>query len=207
MIIEDINIDVFYNRNRGTVNVNYLDEDGKSIADSETYNGYVSEEYNTAAKEIYGYKLTRIPDNASGTYSEDIITVDYIYALKDAKIIVNYVDTNGSKLADSDIINGKVFDKYKTAPKQIDRYTLKNTPENHEGIMEEETITVTYIYDKKLQTVTINNIPNNNNKPLKSPNTGADYFDTIELTMISLLFFGGTLIVLLFKPHKSNKKE
>ena len=207
MIIEDINIDVFYNRNRGTVNVNYLDEDGKSIADSETYNGYVSEEYNTAAKGIYGYKLTKTPDNASGTYSEDIITVDYIYTLKDTKIIVNYVDTNGSKLADSDIINGKVFDKYKTAPKQIDRYTLKNIPENHEGIMEEETITVTYIYDKIPQTVTINNIPNNNNKPLKSPNTGADYFDTIELIMISLLFFGGTLIVLLFKPHKSDKKE
>ena len=63
----------------GEVLVKYVDESGKSIADSETLNGKSGTNYLTEAKEIDGYKLIETPVNATGKYTWTKIEVIYKY--------------------------------------------------------------------------------------------------------------------------------
>ncbi len=63
-----------------TVTVDYVNGDGETIAPSETISGTADETYETTAKSIDGYTLSSTPDNATGTYTEDAITVTYVYS-------------------------------------------------------------------------------------------------------------------------------
>lgn len=71
------------------VTVNYLDENGKEIADSVVLNGRVGEAYNTLAKEIDGYTLIKTPTNATGVFSAEAQSIDYIYRKNKPVVIVN----------------------------------------------------------------------------------------------------------------------
>ncbi|EGF3616966.1 LPXTG cell wall anchor domain-containing protein [Listeria monocytogenes] len=71
------------------VTVNYLDENGKEIADSVVLNGRVGEAYNTLAKEIDGYTLIKTPTNANGVFSAEAQSIDYIYCKNKPVVIVN----------------------------------------------------------------------------------------------------------------------
>ena len=192
IVTDNIDIIVHYSHNRGSVTAYYLTDNNEQLADSETIGGYVNEEYQTAPKEFYGYELTQQPDNANGIYLEEPQDVYYIYRLKDTKVIVEYVDTEGNTLADSDIIEGKVFDEYATELKKIDSYVLHSSPENKNGTMTEDTITVIYVYEKEKQPIA--DEPLNTGKPIKIPNTGAD-FSKGELNAIAAAAFTFVLIV------------
>ncbi|POD88779.1 Internalin-J [Lactiplantibacillus plantarum subsp. plantarum] len=67
-------------KNGGTVTVEYVNGDGETIAESEPLYGTVGQSYETTAKSIDGYTLSSTPDNATGTYTEDAITVTYVYS-------------------------------------------------------------------------------------------------------------------------------
>ncbi|ECB9829620.1 LPXTG cell wall anchor domain-containing protein [Listeria monocytogenes] len=69
--------------------VNYLDENGKEIADSVVLNGHVGEAYNTLAKEIDGYTLIKTPTNANGVFTAEAQSIDYIYRKNKPVVIVN----------------------------------------------------------------------------------------------------------------------
>ena len=75
-------------------------------------------------KTVLGYELIAASDNAEGTREEDVIHVYYTYKLKDSTVVVNYVDINGKEIAESETLNGKVFEEYKTEAKQINGYQL-----------------------------------------------------------------------------------
>ncbi|EKZ1456144.1 MucBP domain-containing protein [Listeria monocytogenes] len=71
------------------VTVNYLDENGKEIADSVVLNGRLGEAYNTLAKEIDGYTLIKTPTNANGVFTAEAQSIDYIYRKNKPVVIVN----------------------------------------------------------------------------------------------------------------------
>lgn len=71
------------------VTVNYLDENGKEIAESVVLNGRVGEAYNTLAKEIDGYTLIKTPTNANGVFTAEAQSIDYIYRKNKPVVIVN----------------------------------------------------------------------------------------------------------------------
>ena len=156
MTEEPIVVNYIYKLKDTKVIVNYKDTEGKELAESVTIEGKVFDKYQTEAKTFYGYTLTAIPQNAEGKMTEEPIVIDYIYKLKDSKVIVNYKDTEGKELTDSIIINGKVFDQYETEAKTFYGYTLTEIPNNAEGEMTEEPIVVNYIYKLKDATVTFN---------------------------------------------------
>lgn len=62
-----------------SVVVNYLNEDGQEIAPTEILDGKISQFYQAKAKEIPGYTLIEVPENESGTFSNEGQTVRYIY--------------------------------------------------------------------------------------------------------------------------------
>lgn len=133
--------------------VNHVDEKGKKLAESETIKGYEKDTYTTKAKSIQGYELTKVPTNSKGSMIQDVITVNYIYRLKDATVIANYVDEKGKEIADTETMKGKVFDDYQTKSKDIYGYELVKIPDNHSGTMKEEPVIVTYRYRLKEATV------------------------------------------------------
>lgn len=133
--------------------VNHVDEKGKKLAESETIKGYEKDTYTTKAKSIQGYELTKVPTNSKGSMTQDVITVNYVYRLKDATVIANYVDEKGKEIADTETMKGKVFDAYQTKSKDIYGYELVKIPDNHSGTMKEEPVIVMYRYRLKEATV------------------------------------------------------
>lgn len=132
------------------VNVKYVDENGKEIAESHLLNGNIGDTYESKAKVIEGWKLKTTPSNATGILSDQAQTVIYIYEKEKlaSSIIVRYLDDNNKELVESRIISGNVGDEYSTNAEKISGYHLKSTPTNAEGIFMENEQTITYIYEK-----------------------------------------------------------
>ncbi len=167
-----------YKLKASTVVVNYVDINGKEIAESETLNGKVFEEYKTEAKQINGYQLTMLPGNANGTFAENQQVVNYVYALKGSGVIANYVDEAGNKLAESVAQYGNVFDEYSTSAKEIKGYELVAVPENAEGELTEELITVNYVYRLKDSKIIINYVDEDGNEIAESDIVSGKVFDS-----------------------------
>lgn len=79
LLIEDITINVYYVKNSGKVIVQYVDIEGNELTELEIIEGKVQEEYTTQSKSINGYELIGTPDNKDGVFTEDDITVIYVY--------------------------------------------------------------------------------------------------------------------------------
>lgn len=147
---------------KGTVTVNYQDEQGNSLATSETLKGDIGQPYQTATKNIEGYQLKEVNGNTTGTFTEKAQVVTYVYQkVPLATVTVKYLDQGGNKIHDPQAISGNIgelydasTDKYKL---QIDGYTLDTTklPNNANGIFTNQAIEVTYIYTKEAQDVKI----------------------------------------------------
>ena len=145
---DTINVTYVYKLKDAKLVIKYQDEDGNKIADDDIQTKKYCDEYDTSGKNINGYNLVGTPDNASGTIEKDTTTVIYVYKLKDAKVIAEYVDEDGNKLASPTTIVGKYFEKYNTESKKISGYTLTKKPENASGTMNQDTTTVRYVYSK-----------------------------------------------------------
>lgn len=74
-------------------------------------------------------------------------------------LIINYVDSDGNKLTEEIITEGKVGEKYTTEKKDFEGYTFITVEGEPEGIYTEETINVTYYYDKNIGTGNIEELP------------------------------------------------
>lgn len=151
---ENIDVNYVYNKNQGTVTVNYLNEQNEKIADSSTITGDFDATYNTTAKQIGGYVLKTEPQNKSGVFGTGNTTVTYVYKKNVGNVTVSYVGEDGTKLADNTVISGVVGESYQTNAKDIDNYTLKTTPTNSKGTYTEGSQSVTYVYAKKTGSIT-----------------------------------------------------
>ena len=97
--------------------------------------GYMGDVYSTAEytrDDFYGYQLVEVRKMLKGVMTDKPIHVDYYYVLKSAKVIVNYIDTNNNPVADTEVINGKVFDEFETHRKDIKGYNLVDVNNNME---------------------------------------------------------------------------
>ncbi|MBC2352764.1 hypothetical protein HBP39_13675, partial [Listeria welshimeri] len=103
------------------VEVEYQDEEGNTIHDSQYINGNVGDAYDASVLkyqlEIPGYLLdqTKLPNNSLGTITEDVQTVTYTYKKEKVAaepVNVKYVDENGKEIAESHLLNGNIGDTY-----------------------------------------------------------------------------------------------
>ncbi|MGL9730331.1 MucBP domain-containing protein [Enterococcus sp. DIV0756] len=63
----------------GDVTVNYVDEAGKKLAESELLSGNIGAAYETKQKTIKGYSFKELQGNAKGNFTSKAQTVTYIY--------------------------------------------------------------------------------------------------------------------------------
>ena len=156
---EEQTITYYYQKKATNVIVKYVDIDTEEeLVDGEELVGKVDDEYSTIDKveEINEnnknkYVLVKTTENTEGNMTLDTIEVIYYYKKVEAQVIVKQVDEKtGEEIADREYIGGYVGDDYTTSSKEIDGYELvqNKIPENKDGKYEEETIFVTYYYNK-----------------------------------------------------------
>ena len=138
------------------------DANGKEITDV-IIEGKEGEEYNTTwannVNEKYELVAEKLPANATGKiekYNEEKPQeVIYYYRLKQAKVIINYIEKDTNQvLSPEEQIDGHVDDSYntnteyrkETIQKDGRTYTLVEDSGNTEGIINLEGIEVTYYY-------------------------------------------------------------
>lgn len=116
------------------VTVKYEDESGKSIADEETLQGKVGEDYNSVQKDIEGYTFKEVKDdNASGKFTDQAQTVIYIYT----KNPVNEEDLSHITVHDSDL---KVGDNWSPEDNFDEATDFDGKVENFSDIIVEGTV-------------------------------------------------------------------
>ncbi|MBC1404760.1 MucBP domain-containing protein [Listeria welshimeri] len=136
---------------QGTVTVNYQDEQGNSVAPSETLKGDVGKTYKTVQKDVEGYDFKEVQGNATGEFTTKAQVVNYIYAktvtpVEQGTVTVNYQDEQGNTVAPTETLKGDVGETYTTVQKDVEGYDFKEVQGNTTGEFTKESQVVTYIY-------------------------------------------------------------
>lgn len=144
----DVIVKYYYLKN-ASVTAKYLDKfTNQPIETEETNTGLQGNPYTTTAKNINGYKLVAVPDNATGNYASDPITVTYYY-VKASNVITRYVDKNKQTEIVPEITqSGYQGDQYTTDKKDIPGYTYDSVVGETAGTYGDSTKIITYYYIK-----------------------------------------------------------
>ena len=125
----------------------HIDEITGELLYSEEHKGNEGDYYNILSKTFEGYELlekdkegnNRLPENAEGEMTKELIEVKYYY-IKKARVIVEHIDITpgkeGEKLAEDEIIEGHEKDEYETKEKEIKGYNYVDRTDNWKGTME-----------------------------------------------------------------------
>ncbi|MGN1012680.1 MAG: MucBP domain-containing protein, partial [Clostridia bacterium] len=159
----------YYYLYNSDLTIKYIDEiSGEEISSSISTTLKEGDKYTTTPKEIEKYKLVKTPENANGTMERENIEVIYYYKKISAGVETRYVDqVTGLEVSTSTSQNGLENDEYTTTPKEIIGYELVYTPNNANGKMTVEKITVTYEY-RKNSDVTVRYINENTGSEITS---------------------------------------
>lgn len=215
----DINVKYIYRKkstpvNESTVKINYVDNKGNKLMDSETLNGKVGTNYSIDKKDIKGYTFVKTEGDLVGQFLKEEIEVTLIYS-KNALpqthgvVRINYVDQDGKPLAITDMLSGEFGKEYITSPKEFDGYKLKEVKGNEKGVFAKEDIAVLYIYEKAPIIDPTKPEPNkltedtNKQTNKKTPNTGVDNSQIISIAILGIA--GG--IIAIYSLSKKIKKE
>ncbi|WP_348922196.1 MucBP domain-containing protein [Enterococcus rotai] len=190
------------------VSISYLDEAGDAIHQTQTISGNVGEPYDattaTYKLAIDGYTLdeSKLPENGTGTLSDEAQSVVYSYTknpVKAADVTVTYVDETGESIKTAQVISGNIGEIYDATTEvyklAIDGYTLNESklPENGTGILSDKAQTVIYTYTKdpvKAADVTVTYV-NETGESIKtaqviSGNIGETYDATTEVYKLAI---------------------
>ena len=192
MTAEPIEVIYYYVQISVGVVEKHIDEFTNELLGSETYQGNEGDSYTTSAKVFEGYELDneKLPNNATGTMTKDVIEVKYYYNYKTG-VVVKYIDkATGEEIVPEAIKPGYVGDEYQTEKKEYDEdkeetlpfkdYDLVEEPTNKTGTMTKELITVIYYYAHNSAGVKVNYLDIKTNNPVakqdkKEGHEGDDY--------------------------------
>ena len=166
----------YYYKKKATVTVNYYKEGTtEKLADSDTLNKYYGDTYDVSTNEYknkstipskYEYSSVNPSNEVTGTITKSSIIINYYYKLKDAKIVINYLeDKTNSKLAESTVINTKYDNKYdvtsykdnSNVASKYEYMRFESNPSNTlTGTVNQDTVTINYYYKLKKSKIIIN---------------------------------------------------
>lgn len=232
IINEDIVINCYYTRNQNTLTINYIDKEiGEQLSDSFIQTLPQGTEYalsEQANKAIEHYTFDSIDSDTSGLLIEDT-TINVYYVKNSGKVIVQYVDTEGNELTESEILEGKVQKEYTTQSKSINGYELIGTPNNKAGVFTEDDITVIYVYEKikqpqqsttvkpkepttqksepEITTTEEAETTTKEIKETKSPNTGNDSLNYHSYELLAVILLALFSCVIIVSVSKSGRRK
>ncbi|MFS0970658.1 MucBP domain-containing protein [Enterococcus avium] len=160
---------------KGVLVVDYQDETGHPLLNSEVTIGEIDEDYETTQKSIDGYTFKEVQGNVTGKYVDGITRVTYIYTKdkepeKLGNLTIKYQDEKGEKLAED-------FTESQPIGTSIPLEQLNKTFENYEfkeikgftsGVYTAEDQEITVVYRKLTGKVIVNHI-SDSGKVLANP--------------------------------------
>ena len=172
MTVEDINVTYYYLQNTKAT-VRYVERNPETheiVKDLEkpyTEEGLVGDEFVTYSKKFDGYKLVESPEQTTINMTKEEQTLIYYYEPVYTGLIENHIDDKTGKILETETHEIQVGEDYNIPSKEFAGYDLVETklPENAEGIMGEELVTVNYYYIKKA-VLEVNYIDIYTNEPL-----------------------------------------
>ena len=181
--LEKQEITFYYDlKEAGEVTVHhYIKGTTTKVADDEKLNGKVTKKFTVKAKtDLENYELVSDVSEVDGEFKLEKQEITFYYNLKDAKVRVFYYEEGTTNsLADEEVINGKVGDKYTTEVKDILGWELVSTPKNNKGTLELENKDVIYYYKKVNGNLIINYVDQDGKELLTSEKytkqVGTDY--------------------------------
>lgn len=204
----DDGIDINYYYKKIQVKVNYVDESGNKLSNTNIIEGTkLGETYQSSPIHIEGYTLKEVQGNEKGEFLPEEQILTYVYKKTSenskGKVTVNYHDENGKELATSEILTGKIGETYKIKELSIDGYTLKEVKGDLTNIFSKEDQNVIFIYEKdpKIGSTQISNISGRSQKgsihPISSTISGntKEKLPTTGEKVGSVLPYAGSLIV------------
>ena len=151
----------------------YIDGTQTKVAEDEHIAGTIGESYTTAPHmDLEEYELKQvdgeyvIPDNASGTFTQEEQVITYYYVKKQVPLTVHHyiegtneqVPLASGELAQDVVTKGEIGTEYTTValtPEELNpKYELSITPSNANGIYSKDGVVVTYYYKAKNVEVT-----------------------------------------------------
>ena len=157
MTVDDINVTYYYLQNTKAT-VRYVARDPETheiIKDLEkpyTEEGLVGDEFVTNEKAFIGYKLVEAPENKTIKMTKEEQTLIYYYEPVYTGLVENHIDITNDKLLYTETHEVQVGDDYNIPSKEFAGYDLveEKLPDNAEGTMGEDLVTVNYYYIKKV---------------------------------------------------------
>lgn len=162
-------VTITINRIATTYKVMHYIKGTTTLLDSETGNGYVFESITVNSKNFENYQLVGNETSNTITLENGENVVIFYYELKDAANVVvhHYVEGTNTKLAEDEVLSGKLTEAYKTNAKNFENYELVAIPTNANGVFTKDSQEVIYYYRlKKGANVTVYYFEKGTNKEL-----------------------------------------
>ena len=156
MTVKDTNVTYYYLQNTKAT-VKYVERDPetheivKDLEEPYTQEGLVGDEFVTNAKAFIGYELVESPEETTIKMTKKEQTLIYYYEPVYTGLVENHIDDKTGKILYTEVHDIQVGEEYNIPSKEFEGYDLVESklPENAEGIMGEELVTVNYYYIKK----------------------------------------------------------
>ena len=145
---KDIELVYEYKKVSAGVDVKHVDDKTGTVLESSHIAGNEKDSYNTNPKEIDGYELEVTPANRNGQMKVELTTVEYRYR-KVSEVTIECLDENTNEVFYE--VSGGTYKEgydYETLPPTRAGYVVFTYPENQNGTMGRENITVRYGYKK-----------------------------------------------------------
>lgn len=132
------------------VTVYYLDTAGQQLRSPDQLKGNLGSPYELKPKTIDGWSVKETPLNSQGVFSNQPISVTFIYERSNAApVTLYYVDQEGTALRTPVTLMGKIGLPYHATAAVIPGFYLTETPVNQQGLFSKTTTSVFYKYERK----------------------------------------------------------
>ena len=156
MTLQDITVTYYYLQNTKAT-VRYVERNPetheivKDLEEPTVKEGLVGDEFVTNSKDFVGYKLVESPEKTTIEMTKEEQTLIYYYEPVYTGLIENHIDDKTGKILETETHEIQVGEDYNIPSKEFEGYDLVESklPENAEGTMGEELVTVNYYYIKK----------------------------------------------------------
>ena len=156
MTVQDITVTYYYLQNTKAT-VRYVERNPetheivKDLEEPTVKEGLVGDEFVTNSKDFVGYKLVESPEKTTIEMTKEEQTLIYYYEPVYTGLIENHIDDKTGKVLYTETHDVQVGEDYNIPSKEFEGYDLVESklPENAEGTMGEELVTVNYYYIKK----------------------------------------------------------
>ena len=156
MTLQDITVTYYYLQNTKAT-VRYVERNPetheivKDLEEPTVKEGLVGDEFVTNSKDFVGYKLVESPEKTTIEMTKEEQTLIYYYEPVYTGLIENHIDDKTGKVLYTETHDVQVGEDYDIPSKEFEGYDLVESklPENAEGTMGEELVTVNYYYIKK----------------------------------------------------------